>query len=172
MISADFRADDLFEVKLHKHSDLRGCFIRAYDRESLSSLLLGRDLPRLDYTYVSYNDNSYTLRGFHYQASPYSQWKQMTCISGSCQLQVINPTVKEASYSFHLSHQKPSTIIVGDKYATAFLTLEPNTIILYNVSGVFTESAGKVIRWDSPDWAISWSHKPIVMSDKDRTASL
>jgi dTDP-4-dehydrorhamnose 3,5-epimerase len=167
MIINNAIAQNLHLIELFRYTDTRGTFTRVLDRSSLANLIADPKFPEIDYSYLSTNHKRYTLRGFHYQVSPYGQWKYMTCLRGACQLSVIRPDCAGESYSFMLSSTQPITVIVGPEYATAFLTLEDSTDIFYNVSGLYSEPNGKVIRWDDERWSVGWLHEPCVISEKD-----
>jgi dTDP-4-dehydrorhamnose 3,5-epimerase len=58
-------------------------------------------------------------------------------------------------------------------FAHGFVTLEPNTAVLYKVSAPYSAQHDHSIRWDDPSLAIDWGLTQMpLLSDKDETATL
>ena len=61
-------------------------------------------------------------------------------------------------------------LVIPPGCAHGFLTLEPNTEMMYLVDKTYSPDHELVIRWDDPALSIEWPYVPQVMSDKDRFA--
>ena len=56
-------------------------------------------------------------------------------------------------------------------FAHGFISLEPNTEILYLVSNFYEPKLEDDLIWNDPDVAINWPIQPSVISEKDRAAN-
>jgi dTDP-4-dehydrorhamnose 3,5-epimerase len=55
-------------------------------------------------------------------------------------------------------------------FAHGFQTLLDNTLVSYQISGRYSPSHSRVIRWDDAEFAIKWPALPTVLSERDRGA--
>ena len=67
-------------IKPEPYKDNRGIFRRIFCNNEFKKNNLS---PNVKQSNISENKFKYTLRGFHYQISPYSEDKTLTCIKGS-----------------------------------------------------------------------------------------
>lgn len=99
---------------------------------------------RYDQTFLSTSIEKYTFRGLHYQTDPYQE-KTFKVVQGAVYdflYDLEDKTVK----SFVITPDS-DIFTVGRKYAHGFLTLEPNTIVLYGVEGIFNPDTYSSIPW-------------------------
>lgn len=99
-----------------------------------------------DQTFVSLSSNKFTFRGLHYQTNP-NQLKTFKIVQGSVIDFIYNIETKEVKNFVLTTDSKIFTI--GDQYAHGFLTLEPNTIVMYGVEGKFNPETYTSIPWHS-----------------------
>lgn len=162
------KIDGLYSVDINKLEDERGFFGRAFCSEEFKEL--GLD-PKVCQANMSYNKLAGTLRGMHYQKSPYQESKFIRCISGSIYDVVIDlrknsPTYCH-SYGIELNDKNRTALFVPKDFAHGFLTLKNDTEVLYMVSQPYVPNAEKGIRWNDPFFNIDWPAKPILVSTKD-----
>ena len=125
------------------------------------------DVKDWDQCSISINTNAYTFRGLHYQTNP-PQIKYVKVIQGSIidflvDLQTLE--VEFAKLNFNSAIEIPSSKAHG------FLTLEPNTIIAYNVIGEYNPESEHSIVWDTiPEvkQIIESYSQNITISEKDQ----
>ncbi len=115
-----------------------------------------------------------TLRGFHFQKSPYGQAKLVSCVSGKA-LDVIVDLRRDSSsfgnwHATELEAASGKSIYIPAGCAHGFLTLEPNTTIAYLIEGEYLPQAGRVLRWNDPKLAVAWPVTDPILSDKDAAA--
>tara|TARA_Y100000389_G_C17236604_1_gene400893 strand:- start:68 stop:514 length:447 start_codon:yes stop_codon:yes gene_type:complete len=118
--------------KINTFSDNRGKFI-PYNLEGW------------DQMNISINEKVFTFRGLHYQTKPY-QTKLVKVIQGKVLdfLYDIKSGVVEV-YELDQSND----LLVTSNFAHGFLTLEPNTIFTYLVSGDYNPKSEHSIVWDT-----------------------
>ena len=117
---------------------------------------------------ISCNEARYTFRGLHYQTSP-PQTKYIKVIKGSIIDFLVDLETKEVYY-FELDHRDDKALLIPDNYAHGFLTLEPNTIIVYMVKGEYNPESEHSIVWSEvPDVkrVINQYTDKVIISEKD-----
>jgi len=118
---------------------------------------------------VSINEGRYTFRGLHYQTNP-AQTKYIKVVQGSIIDFLVDLDTKEVKY-IKLDTKNDEGIVVPDNYAHGFLTLEPNTIVVYLVKGDYNPDSEHSIVWDTvPEVkAIIDSYTSnVIISEKDK----
>ncbi|WP_375259549.1 dTDP-4-dehydrorhamnose 3,5-epimerase family protein, partial [Citreimonas sp.] len=72
---------------------------------------------------------------------------------------------------FELSAGNGLQVFIPEGFAHGFMTLEPDTEIVYKCSDYYAPSAERALRWDDPEIAIAWPTADApVLSEKDATA--
>lgn len=116
------------------------------------------------------------LRGLHYQLPPRAQDKLVRVVRGA--ILDVAVDIRRSSPSFgrwvsrEVSAEAWNQVLVPKGFAHGFLTLEPNTEVLYKVSAPYSAEHDRGIRWDDPAIGINWplgGAEP-VLSAKDATA--
>lgn len=115
-----------------------------------------------------------TIRGIHFQRPPHAQAKLVRCVRGSIMdyaidLRAGSPTYGEY-FAAELSAENGAQLFVPVGYGHAFVTLEPDTEVVYKVSDIYAPDCDGGIRWDDPTIAIDWPLPPqgATLSDKDK----
>jgi dTDP-4-dehydrorhamnose 3,5-epimerase len=156
-------------VRAEPNVDARGFFVRLYSADEL----VAQGIPELcSQISLSHNTSTHTLRGLHYQREPHAEVKLVRCVAGAIfdvvvDMREASPTFGE-SLSVVLTRESLEGLIVPEGGAHGFLTLEPDTDILYQMSTRFVPGAAAGIRWDDPALGIAWPQAPAVISDGDR----
>jgi dTDP-4-dehydrorhamnose 3,5-epimerase len=147
-------------------SDSRGSLSRIWEENSIFSAF-----ETIEASIVS-NPTLGTLRGLHFQSSPHSENKIVQCIGGKA-FDVVLDIRKESD-----TYRKYVGIEIGPKSrfqglfvpagcAHGYLTLEPDTSLIYFMDNSYSPEASNGIRWDDPNWMISWPIKPFLVSQQD-----
>jgi dTDP-4-dehydrorhamnose 3,5-epimerase len=161
-----------FEVDLEMRGDDRGFFARVACQQELAEQGLEPGILQVN---SSMSVEAGTLRGMHYQVAPHGETKLVRCVHGELfdvvlDLREDSPTFGH-SYGVHLSAANRKMLYVPRGCAHGFLTLAPNTEIIYFVSAGYNAGAERIVRWNDPQFNIAWPTSPTVLSDKDRNAS-
>ncbi|HEY3782979.1 MAG TPA: dTDP-4-dehydrorhamnose 3,5-epimerase [Fimbriimonadaceae bacterium] len=115
-----------------------------------------------------------TWRGLHYQVAPHGEAKYLRCIAGSVldfavDLRESSPTFLK-SVSVELTAENRQAIFIPEGFAHGFLTLAPNSEVIYGVSALYSKDHERAIRWDDPNINLALPFKPEIISAKDLAA--
>ena len=162
-----------FIVEIEKNEDERGFFARTYDVDEFKKYGLNSKIVQCS---ISHNIKKNTLRGMHFQITPYEETKIVNCIKGKIydvivDLRVNSDTLYEWN-GIELSEHDNKMIYVPKGFAHGFQTLEDNSEILYQVSQFYSPNSEKGIRWDDPTFKIKWPIKITDISEKDQNWNL
>ena len=71
-----------------------------------------------------------------------------------------------------LSEENWTQLLVPAGFAHGFMTMRPDTVVMYKVSAPYSQSDEGAIMWDDPDLAIVWPETGTqpVLSGKDAEA--
>jgi dTDP-4-dehydrorhamnose 3,5-epimerase len=159
---------DVHLIQLNAFRDERGDWVRIFDADEV------KEISGFSQISLSFNPNIATLRGLHYQNGTSGEFKLVHCLEGAIFDVVVDVRRESENYlSWHgrvLSSSDPSVLIIPPGYAHGFISLEPNTKLLYAMDKPFKEQEYKVIRWSDPKVSISWPVTPKFLSSKDRNA--
>lgn len=155
-------------IEMNKKEDERGFFARFFCSNEFQEKGLEGNFVQVN---NSLSKQKGTLRGMHYQLAPHSEVKVVRCIKGSfydviLDLRTDSPTFGQ-SFGAELSHENRTMMYVPRGFAHGFLTLEPESEVLYLVSHPYSAHSERGIRWNDPRFAIRWPEEPIVVSDRD-----
>lgn len=111
-----------------------------------------------------------TIRGLHFQSSPFGQAKLARVVKGSV-LDVVVDLRKESpgfgkSFTTILDTKKNNLIYVPEGFAHGFSVLE-DAIFLYKCSASYNKESEDGILWNDPKLAIDWQVKDPIISEKD-----
>jgi dTDP-4-dehydrorhamnose 3,5-epimerase len=159
----------VYLVHLEKREDERGFFARTWCKNEFATRGLSFDLVQAN---ISYNKKAGTLRGLHYQISPYQEAKLVRCIRGSIFDVIIDLHLESPTYKNSLSvtlTDDGTGLYVPEGFAHVFLTLEDDTLVTYLVSNDYHPESARGIRWDDPMFHISWPREITVVSAQDKS---
>lgn len=160
--------DGVMIVESEPHRDERGYFARAHCPDAFASA--GHPFVPIQ-TSISHNAQARTLRGMHYQPSPHAETKLIRVVRGrifdvALDLRPGSPTYKRWTGA-ELSADNGRALLIPEGIAHGFLTLEPNSDILYQIAPMFEPGHGRGVRWNDPAFAIEWPALPDMISIAD-----
>ena len=160
--------EGVFKIDLEPRFDERGFFARMFCREEFASHGLETKFVQAN---TSYSADSGTLRGMHYQHPPHSEAKLVKCVQGELYDVVLDLREDSRSFgryqAFDLTAENRSMVYVPKGCAHGFMTMKPDTEIMYMVSASYSPEAEAGIRYDDPLFNIDWPMVPVEISDKD-----
>lgn len=151
--------------------DARGWFARTYDETLFAEHGLA---PVGVQANSSFNAARDTLRGLHYQASPYGEAKLVTCVRGAIWDVGVDLRPDSETYlcwhAVELSADNRRGYYLSPGLAHGFQTLTADCEVHYLMGHAYVPDAARGVRWDDPAFAIRWPepHGERTMSDKDR----
>ncbi|MDB5442660.1 MAG: rfbD [Phenylobacterium sp.] len=157
-------------VEIEPRGDARGAFARLHDPAEFAAA--GHPFTPVQ-TSLSRNPQRATLRGMHYQAAPHAEVKLVRCVRGrifdvAVDLRLDSPTHRGWT-ACELSADNARALLIPEGVAHGFLTLEPDTDVLYQISPGFEPGHEAGVRWDDPAFAIAWPEAPALLSPRDAT---
>lgn len=163
--------DGLALVRCHRFVDDRGYFLEAWSRDGFAAVGLKADFAQ-DNQSLSCKAN--TLRGLHFQKPPFEQAKLVRVLQGSIFDVVVD--IRRTSPTFgrwhavKLTSEDGSEIYIPRGFAHGFLTMEPNTLVMYKVDAPYAPAYEGGIRWNDDALAIDWpvAEVDVILSERDR----
>ena len=140
-----------------KYGDRRGFFSETYNKKAFAALGIDIDFVQDNH---SYSADKGTVRGLHFQTPPFAQDKLVRVERGSVFDIAVDLRQGSSSYGRHvsavLSAQAWNQILVPIGFAHGFMTLEPDTEVIYKVSNYYAPDHDKGLLWNDPALGINW----------------
>ena len=157
-----------YVIEIERFEDKRGFFARAWsDKEFEEKGLFGKFVE----SNISFSRHKGTLRGMHFQASPFEQIKLVRCTAGAIydvivDLRKDSPTYKQYA-GVELTAENELMLYAPGEFAHGFQTLKPNTEVFYMVSKYYAPESAGGIRWDDPAFGIQWPEDQRTILERD-----
>ena len=170
----EVEALEIPEVKLIRHKrfvDERGFFSETYSRRHFEAA--GIDLTFVQVNHV-FSGHAGTLRGLHFQVPPVAQDKLLRVTRGAVLDVAVDIRAGSPSYGRHvaveISAENWLQVLVPKGFAHGYMTLSPDTEVIYKVSDFYAPELDAGLPWNDPDLAIDWGRAPdaIQLSERDR----
>lgn len=120
-------------------------------------------------TSISRNTARHTLRGMHYCLEP--EPKLVRCVRGRI-LDVVfdirrdSPTFGRAA-GVELDPNGLRGLFIPAGVAHGFLTLEPDSDVLYQIERIYRPGFDAGLRWNDPRFAFDWPARPAIIGARD-----
>lgn len=164
---------DVIEVTPPKFGDHRGFFSEVFKRSAFEAEGLHIDWFQDN---QSLSAEPGTVRGLHFQAPPFAQAKLVRVLRGAIYDVAVDIRKGSPSYgqwvACEISAEKWNQLLVPAGFAHGFMTLTPDTEVLYKVDAPYSRESEGAILWNDPALGIEWPDlgSDAVLSDKDRVA--
>ncbi|MEG6509461.1 dTDP-4-dehydrorhamnose 3,5-epimerase [Methyloligella sp. 2.7D] len=163
---------EVVEVTPRKFGDSRGFFSETFSTQKLAEA--GITVPFVQDNH-SYSAAKGVLRGLHFQAPPHAQDKLIRVVKGA--IFDVAVDIRKGSPNFGkwcsrvLSEESWNQLFIPKGFAHGFLTIEPDTEVIYKVSDFYAPETEHSIHYADPDIGIDWplEGEP-VLSGKDAEA--
>ena len=154
------------EVKnLFVHEDSRGSFMKILD---LADIDVKIDRPQVSF---SKNTKPYTFRGLHGMTRSATEFKFVSCLSGSLIDYIVDLRPESDTYlmhlEIHLDSQNPRLVVIPPGCVHGYLTLKSETEILYVMSTPYKAINEIGVRFDDPKIGLKLPKIPVDVSQKD-----
>lgn len=155
------------------HEDARGAFSESFSARALAEALAGASFVQ-DNQVLSHKRG--IMRGLHFQKPPTAQDKLVRVLRGSIMDVAVDIRRGSPTYgrwvSAMLSAANRLQIFVPKGFAHGYVTLEPNTEVLYKVSDFYSAKDEGGVRWNDPALAIDWGMPASEIAANGRDAML
>ncbi len=158
-------------VTPRKHGDARGFFSEVYNKSSWEDAGLQFDFVQDNH---SFSAAAGTLRGLHFQTPPFAQDKLLRVARGRILDVAVDIRPSSPTFGRHVAVERSAEnwrqLLVPIGFAHGFVTLEPDTEVLYKTTAVYSPANDRGVAWDDPDLAIPWPLPAggAMLSDKDK----
>lgn len=153
-----------------RFGDHRGFFSEVFNRRALAA-------AGIDHEWVQDNHSLSrdvgTVRALHYQMPPMAQDKLVRVVRGkildvAVDIRRSSPTLGQF-VSAVLTADGGEQMYVPKGFAHGFITLEPDTEVIYKVTDYYSPPHERGIAWNCPKLNIPWGIEPskAVLSDRD-----
>lgn len=148
-------------IHTRRFGDDRGWFVETYHRPRLTALGVTEEFVQDNH---SYSRPAGTIRGIHFQAPPRAQAKLVRCSRGRIMDYAVDLRAGSPTYARYvaaeLSPENGDQLYVPVGFGHAFVTLEPDSEVIYKVSDIYAPETDGGIRWDCPAIGIDWPLPP------------
>ena len=148
---------DLLLLSPKRHSDERGYFAETYSREKYSEFGVYEEFVQDNH---SFSPEVGTIRGLHFQAPPHAQAKLVRCGRGAIFDVAVDMRRGSPTYGqwegHELTAENGHQLFVPIGFAHGFVTLEPNSEIVYKCSDYYAPESEGAVLWNDPEIGIEW----------------
>jgi dTDP-4-dehydrorhamnose 3,5-epimerase len=148
---------DVFVIEVEAKADDRGLFSRTFCREEFFAHGLCVHWVQCN---VSFNPRTGTLRGMHWQASPYEEVKLVRCTAGAAFDVIVDLRPDSPTYRKWIAVELTATnrraVYIPAGCAHGFQTLIDGTELFYQMSEFYSPAAARGAKWNDPALGIEW----------------
>jgi dTDP-4-dehydrorhamnose 3,5-epimerase len=171
MIFKETKLKGTYIIEIEPIQDERGLFARTWCKNEFEEHGLNSNLVQCN---ISFNKKRGTLRGLHYQTTPYEEDKLVRCTRGSIYDVIIDLRPNSKTYkqcvSVEITSENRKMLYIPKGFAHGFQTLEDNTEVFYQMSEFYHDECARGIRWDDAVFGIKWPvEEKIIISSKDKS---
>ena len=149
--------DGVLLLTPRRFGDARGWFAETWSRGRWAAAGLDFDWCQDNH---SFSARAGTLRGLHAQRPPSEQAKLVRCIRGRIWDVAVDMRAGSPSrgrwVGAELGAAEGRQLLIPRGFLHGFLTLEPDTEVLYKVDAPWEPGAELTVAWDDPSLAIAW----------------
>lgn len=153
-----------------RYMDERGFFAETYSQRRYAEMGIYAEFVQDNH---SVSKLAGTLRGLHFQAPPHAQGKLVRCGRGAIFDVAVDIRRGSPTYGqwkgYKLTADNGNQFYVPVGFAHGFVTLEPDSEIVYKCTDYYASETEGALRWDSCQIQWPLSGDPIL-SDKDASA--
>jgi dTDP-4-dehydrorhamnose 3,5-epimerase len=157
-----------FLIDPERRADERGFFARVFCVEEFQAQGLETHLVQCS---ISFNRQKETLRGMHFQTSPFEEDRLVRCTMGAVYDVILDLRPGSSTFKqwlgIELSADNRRMVYIPRGFAHGFLTLADNSEVFYQMSEYYHPEAVQGVRWDDPAFSIQWPIPISLISDKD-----
>ena len=150
--------------------DERGWLARTYCKNEFLAIGHTKEWVQMNH---SFTKQKATVRGMHYQRSPYGEIKLVRCIAGSVYDVIIDLRAHSASYlqyfGIELSAVNKKMIYIPEGFAHGFQALSNDAELFYNHSQFYLPGVEAGVKYNDPAINIKWPLELTNISERDNS---
>jgi len=165
------KLDGVLVITPKRFGDSRGFFAETWNKAALAKQGLDIDFVQDNH---SLSQHAGTVRGLHFQAPPHGQAKLVRCGRGRIFDVAVDVRKGSSTYGdwvgIELSAENGKQLFVPEGFLHGFMTLEPDSEIVYKCSDYYAPDHEGSVHWESCgiEWPLPSSQ--YLLSDKDASA--
>ena len=165
----ELKIKGVYLISIEKTEDSRGFFARTWDDQEFKNRNLESNFVQSS---ISFNKKKGTIRGMHFQLSPYEETKIVSCIAGKVfdvivDLRRNSPTFKQWESNL-LDSINYDMLYIPKGIAHGFQTIDDNSKIYYKMSEYYRPEYYSGVRFDDPNLKINWPLEISNISENDK----
>jgi len=168
MLFTETELKGAFLIEPERREDFRGFFARTWCEKEAAAHTIN---PRVVQCNVSFNHRKGTLRGMHYQKSPFEEAKLVRCTMGAIHDVIIDLRQDSPTFKRHvgavLTADNRRMLYIPEGFAHGFQTLEDNTEVFYQMSQFYSPEHAAGVRWNDPTFGIQWPIPEPIILERD-----
>ncbi len=159
---------DLYTISLSPFNDHRGTFSRLFCQKELQDAGIDFNIAQIN---NSFTKEKGSIRGLHFQNTPYIESKIIKCIKGKILDIVVD--IRENSptflqyFSIELTEDNDMMLVIPKGFAHGFQTLSDDCEIIYFVDEFYNPQKESGLLYDDKILNIEWKLKVTDISKKD-----
>ena len=164
--------NELILIKPDRHKDERGFFSETYSRRRYKEFGIDVEFVQDNHS-ISWETG--TLRGLHFQAPPFAQGKLVRCSKGA--IFDVAVDIRKGSPRFgdwvgyELTEENGYQLYVPVGFAHGFVTLNPESELMYKCTDYYAPKTEGSIRWNDPTIGIEWPlAERLILNERDAIA--
>jgi dTDP-4-dehydrorhamnose 3,5-epimerase len=155
-----------------RFGDERGFFSETWTARAMIDA--GIDLPFVQDNH-SMSQAKGVLRGLHCQLDPHAQGKLVRCVKGSIWDVAVDARHGSRTFGRHVAAELSAAnwqqLWIPPGFVHGFVTLEPDSEVVYKTTGYYDKESERAIIWNDPDLALPWPVTDVQLSEKDKVAT-
>lgn len=154
-----------------KFADARGFFSETFRQDLLYAAGISTHFVQDNHVHSA---PRFVLRGLHYQAGAAAQAKLVRVVRGAIWDVAVDIRPQSPTFgryvAVELTAENWKQIYVPTGFAHGYITLQPDTEVIYKVSHAYSPQNERGILWNDPELAIAWpvAMDQVVLSEKDK----
>ncbi|MDR9365967.1 MAG: dTDP-4-dehydrorhamnose 3,5-epimerase [Balneolaceae bacterium] len=164
--------DEVWLIKPKIFEDDRGHFLESFRKEIFKE-------KGVEYEFLQDNISTSTrgtIRGLHYQISPFSQAKLVMAVYGEILDVAVDIRKGSATFGQYFSSILNDTnrhmMLVPSGFAHGFSVLSEKATVAYKCDQYYNKESERGVRWNDPVLGIDWKTESAILSEKDKNQPL
>lgn len=171
MIVERLAIPDVIRLTPPKFGDERGFFSETWNGKRFAALGIEGAFVQDNH---ARSGEKYVVRGLHLQIAPNAQGKLVRVTKGAIWDVAVDVRRGSPSFGQHvatvLSAENWGQLWVPPGFLHGYCTLEPDTEVIYKVTGEYDRFAERGVIWNDPTLGVPWPvpNGAAILSDKDK----